>query len=199
MPVPEALADVLTGARVWGVELDARYRVLAVTVEPDPVRTPGTAGLHQLLCFPVSVLLVALTRPVTEDGEGRTALVTFALEQLTAVSERFGGARLDGAPFGRPEPRPGTWGPRYSLEGRSSAADGTRKTLTLDLDAEDGARLQLFARFDDVELRDAARRLVLGGSSSPDPRGAAAGDGAAAGGSVGGAVPGDEVDGPLRF
>jgi hypothetical protein len=158
----DTLGDVVTGSRCWGIELDPRYRVLAVTVEPDPLRTPGTAGEHQLLCFPVSVLLVAVTRPVVEDGASRTALVTFDLEQLTSVSERFGGAVIDERPFGQPEPRPGTWGPRYSLEGRTSAADGTRATLTLDLRTEDDSRLRLFARFDDVELRDAARTFVLG-------------------------------------
>ena len=162
MPGLDAIAEVVTGARCWGIELDPRYRVLAVTVEPDPLRTPGTAGEHQLLCFPVSVLLVAVTRRIVEDGEPRTALVTFELEQLTAVSERFGGVVIDEPPFGHPEPRPGTWGPRYSLEGRSSASDGTGSTLTLDLSTEDDARLRLFARFDDVELRDGARTLVHG-------------------------------------
>ena len=162
MPGLDAIADVVAGARCWGIELDPRYRVLAVTVEPDPLRTPGTAGEHQLLCFPVSVLLVAVTRRIEEAGEPRTALVTFDLDQLTAVSERFGGAVIDEPPFGQPEPRPGTWGPQYSLEGRSSAADGTGATLTLDLATEDGARLRLFARFDDVELRDGARTLVHG-------------------------------------
>ena len=167
MATLDALADVVTGARCWGIELDPRYRVLAVTVEPDPLRTPGTAGEHQLLCFPTSVLLVAVTRPaVDDDGSARTALVTFELEQLTAVSERFAGAVIEDAPFGRPEPRPGTWGPRYSLEGRSSASDGTRATLTLDLRTEDDARLRLFTRFDDAELRDAARTLVLGTSAA---------------------------------
>ena len=169
MATIDALADVVTGARCWGIELDPRYRVLAVTVEPDPLRAPGTAGEQQLLCFPVSVLLVAVTRPVVEDGQARTALVTFDLEQLTAVSERFAGASIDEPPFGRPEPRPGTWGPRYSLEGRTSAADGTRRTLHLDLATEDGSRLRLFARFDDAELRDAARTRILGtGETAPD-------------------------------
>ena len=166
-----ALSEVVTGARCWGIELDPRYRVLAVTIEPDPLRTPGTAGEHQLLCFPVSVLLVTVTRPVSEDGQDRTALVTFDLEQLTAVSERFAGATIAPEPFGQPEPRPGTWGPQYSLEGRTSAADGTRATLTLELTTEDGSRLRLFARFDDIELRDGARSLVLGtqqgGASAP--------------------------------
>jgi len=173
MAAIEALSDVVTGARCWGIELDPRYRVLAVTVEPDPLRAPGRAGEYQLLCFPVSVLLVAVTRPLIEVGTSRTALVTFDLEQLTAVSERFAGATIDEAPFGRPVPRPGTWGPRYSLEGRTSAADGTRRTLQLDLATEDGSRLRLFARFDDVELRDASRSRVLGtgkdgGAAMPD-------------------------------
>jgi len=157
----DTLGEVLTGARCWGIELDPRYRVLSVTVEPDPLRTPGTAGEHQLLCFPVSVLLVAVTRQVEQEGRTRTALVTFELDQLTAVSERFGGARIATTPFGRPEPRPGAWGPRHSLEGRTSAADGTRATILLDLETEDAARLRLFARFDDAELRDAARTIVL--------------------------------------
>ena len=166
-----ALSEVVTGARCWGIELDPRYRVLAVTIEPDPLRTLGTAGEHQLLCFPVSVLLVTVTRPIVEVGQSRTALVTFDLEQLTAVSERFAGAAIAPQPFGQREPRPGTWGPRHSLEGRTSAPDGTSATLTLELTTEDGSRLRLFARFDDVELRDGARTLVLGtqqgGGSAP--------------------------------
>lgn len=188
----QTFADVVTGARCWGIELDPRYRVLAVTVEPDPLRTPGTAGEHQLLCFPVSVLLVTVTRPEPVDGTTRTALLTLELEQLTAVSERFGGAVIAESPFGRPEPRSGTWGPRHSLEGRSSAPDGTRATLTLDLQDEDGARLRLFARFDDAELRDGARTRVLG--TAPETGEPGAGPGAATGDGTSEAPPG-----PLRF
>lgn len=169
-----ALGAIITGARCWGIELDPQYRVLAITVEPHPLRTPGTAGEHQLLCFPTSVLLVAVTRPVVEDGRARTAVVTFALDQLTAVSERFAGATIEASPFGHPEPRPGSWGPRYSLEGRSSAADGTRATLHLDLATEDGSRLRLFARFDAAELRDTARNIIMGTSSSTNDLTAAA-------------------------
>ncbi len=190
----QAFTDVVAGARCWGIELDPRYRVLAVTVEPDPLRAPGTAGEHQLLCFPASVLLVTVTRPTSADGTARTALLTFDLEQLTAVSERFGGAVIGDTPFGLPEPRPGTWGPRHSLEGRSSAADGTRATLTLDLTDEDGARLQLFTRFDDAELRDAARTRVLA-TSETEAGPSRAGSGAA------GPAPGevDDPADPLRF
>lgn len=184
------ITDVVAGSRCWGIELEPRYRVLAVTLEPDPLRTPGTAGEHQLLCFPVSVLLVAVTRPEPGAEPPRTALLTFDLEQLTAVSERFGGATVGDQPFGQPEPRPGTWGPQYSLEGRTSAPDGTSRTLTLDLDDEDGARLRLFARFDDVELRDGARTRIL--ATAED---ATVGDGGGGRPEDGAAAPSD----PLQF
>lgn len=159
----DAIADVLAGARCWGIELEPRYRVLAITVEPEPLRAPGTAGEFQLLCFPVSTFQAVLTRPAGHGDDERTALLTFDLVQLTAVSERLGGPRISATEpiFGSPEPRPGSWGPRTSLEGRSSAADGTGATLTLDLHGDDRARLRLFARFDEVELRDAARTLIL--------------------------------------
>lgn len=185
------LTDIVAGSRCWGIELDPRYRVLAVTVEPDPLRALGTAGEHQLLCFPVSVVLVAVTRPLDEPGTSRTALVTFAIEQLTEVSERFAGATLGAEPFGRPEPRPGTWGPRYSLEGRSSATDGTRRTLTLDLSTEDGARLRLFSRFDEVELRDRAGALVTATTSDVSIPGSFVRPGTERGE--------EGLEGPLRF
>ena len=163
MPVPDDVRDLVAGGRCWGLELEPVWRVLAVTVEPagggDPV---------QVLCSPVSVLLASLTR---HDGD-RPAIVTFEAEHLPQVAERLGGAAIGPEPFGGPEPRPGTWGPRLSLEGRSSAADGTGSTLTLDL-ADDGARLRLFARFDDVEVRAADGRLLAGG------RGPAGGSGEA--------------------
>jgi hypothetical protein len=192
----DAIDDVLEDARCWGIELEPRFRVLAVTVEPEPVRAPGTPGEFQLLCYPVSTFLAVLTRPVGDAGAARTALLTFELDQLTAVSERLGGARLAAGPrFGAPEPRPGTWGPRTSLEGRSGAPDGTRTTLTLDLTGDDGARLRLFARFDEAELRDAARTLVLATSD------AASRDGGAGTGRGSGEGPADqdEATDPLRF
>jgi hypothetical protein len=195
----DAIEAVLDGARCWGIELEPRYRVLAVTVEPDPLRAPGTAGEHQLLCFPVSTFLAALTRASDEDDGRRTALMTFELEQLTAVSERLGGAVLRAPIFGAPEPRPGTWGPRNSLEGRSSAGDGTRATLTLDLDGEDGVRLRLFARFDDVELRDSVRRLVLGSSEAAQGLGAGSVPGSAAGPAPGAEDTREDGEGLLRF
>jgi hypothetical protein len=154
MPVPEDVRALVASGRCWGLELEPVWRVLAVTVEPA-----GGADPVQVLCSPVSVLLASLVR--TDDE--RPAIVTFEAAQLPDVAGRLGGALIGPEPFGAPEPRPGAWGPRLSLEGRSSAPDGTGSTLLLDLE-EDAARLRLFARFDAVEVRAGDGRLLAGGT-----------------------------------
>lgn len=153
MPVTADVRALVAGGRCWGLELEPVWRVLAVSVEP-----PGGGEPVQLLCVPVSVLLASLTRRV----EGRPVIVTFTTEQLPDVGARLGGAVIGPEPFGGPEPRPGAWGPRLSLEGRSSAPDGTGSTLLLDL-SEDDARLRLFVRFDAAEVRAADGTLLAGG------------------------------------
>lgn len=155
-PQLSALEDAFDGARLWGLELDLRYRVLAATLEPVEGRAPWSRDLEvadrrvQLLCFPVSTILASLRR--TEDGAQE--LLTFTDAQLVDVVATLGGPPVTSPLFGRPEPRPGLWAPRFSLEGRSSAPDGIRATVTFEVTADD-LTLQLFARFDDVEVRDA--------------------------------------------
>jgi hypothetical protein len=147
------LAEVIEGAAVLGAELEPTYRVLALTLEPTPDRYawgPVRDRRIQLLAAPVSTMLVSLRR-VAEDGTKE--LLTFEQERLLDVVAALDGASIDGPVFGRPEPRPGEWGPRFSLEGRSTAPDGTSRTLRLELDAAD-LRFGLFARFDEVEIRD---------------------------------------------
>jgi hypothetical protein len=155
-----ALERVLEGAAFWGAELDTRYRVLAVTVEPTAQRYPwGDAADRriQVLCHPVSTILASLRR----SGPDGRALLEFTEPQLVDVAAALGGAPLQGRVFGRPEPRPGEWGPQFSLQGRSTAGDGTAATLTLQL-AQDDLTLDLFARFDVADLKDATgRELVL--------------------------------------
>lgn len=147
-----ALERVLDGAVLWGLELEPRFRVLAATVEPRPDRYPWGAlddRRIQLLCFPVSTILASLRQ------QGEPELLSFTEEQLVDVVAALGGAPLQTPLFSRPEPRPGEWGPRFSLEGRSTAPDGRRSTITVSA-REDGLSLDLFARFDDLELRGPA-------------------------------------------
>ena len=149
------LSEVLEGAAVLGAELEPTYRVLAMTLEPSSEGSPWNATKDrrvQLLASPVSTLLVSLRR-VTADGTKE--LLTFEQDRLVDIVAALDGAQVTGPLFGRPEPRPGEWGPRFSLEGRSSAPDGTSRTLRVEL-AADELSFGLFARFDQVELRDAA-------------------------------------------
>lgn len=150
------LDAVLDGATLWGIELDARYRVLAVTVELAPGASPWPAvgdddRRVQLLASPASTILASFRR--VADGQGQ--LYVFTDEQLVDVAATFGGATLLPHRFGQPEPRPGEWAPQWSLEGRSTAPDGRARTLTLGVrQLEDDARMELdlFARFDDVQV-----------------------------------------------
>lgn len=151
-PDRDVLEAVLAGAALWGMELDPRFRVLAVTLEPAPERAAPWLQTDdrriQLLGFPVSTILGSLRRAGPEGNE----LLAFAEEQLVDVAASFGGSPVAGPLFGRPEPRPGEWGPHFSLQGRSSAPDGTRQTLTVSVQEADLA-LDLFARFDDLQLK----------------------------------------------
>jgi hypothetical protein len=150
----DALGQVLDGAALWGAELDTRYRVLALTFEPTAERYPwGDTDDRriQVLCHPVSTILVSLRRTTPE---GRV-LLEFNEEQLVDVVAALDGPAATGRLFGGGEPRPGEWGPRFSMQGRSTAGDGTGRTITLDLGSDD-LTLDLFARFDVLELRSPA-------------------------------------------
>jgi hypothetical protein len=151
VPTVEELEHVLDGAALWGLELDTRYRVLAATFEPIPERHPeGEAEDRrlQVLMFPVSTILASLR----EQVDGRMVVRRFTTEQLLDVVSAFDGATVGSPLFGRPEPRPGEWAPEWSLEGRSTAPDGTGRTVLVGLQAG-GLSLDLFARFDEVEVR----------------------------------------------
>jgi hypothetical protein len=155
-----ALETVLDGAALLGAELEPRYRVLALTVEPQPESyawQPRPRDLRlQVLASPVSTMLVALRRT---GPDGQRELLTFADEQLLDVVAALDGPSLSLPVFARPEPRPGEWAPRFSLEGRSTAPDGTARTLRLEVEHDD-LWLGLFARFDQVEVRDATGRAL---------------------------------------
>ena len=155
----DPLERLLAGAALLGAEVDLRYRVLGFTVEPSadvhPLGDVEDRRL-QVLAHPVSTVLGSLER----DVDGATHLETFEAEQLSEVTAAFAGAPLQPPVLGRPEPRRGEWGPQFSLQGRSTAPDGRRRTLTLDVVSFD-ARLRLFVRCDDVEVRDPSGGEVL--------------------------------------
>jgi hypothetical protein len=148
-----ALETALDGAALLGAELEPRFRVLAVTLEPtedaDPWG-PRPDRRVQLLCHPVSTILATLKRT---SGDGKTELLTFAEEQLLDVVAAIEEPKVRAPLFGQPAPRPGEWGPRYSLEGRSGAPDGMTRTLRFTA-SDHALRFALFARFDEVEVRD---------------------------------------------
>ena len=154
-PEVAALDTMLAGAVLLGAELEPRYRVLALTVEPQPthyVWQPRPRDLRiQVLASPVSTMLVTLRRTGPDGGR---ELLTFADEQLLDVVAALDAPALQGPLFGRPEPRPGEWAPRFSLEGRSTAPDGTSRTVRFEVEHAD-LWFGLFARFDQIELRDA--------------------------------------------
>jgi hypothetical protein len=178
------LETVLVGAGLLGLELDTRYRVLAATLEPTRERYPWGSGTDsvvvvdrriQLLCSPVSTVLGSLRRR-RADAE-RLEVLTFTDEQLVDVASAFDGAPVTGPVFGRPEPRPGSLAPSWSLEGRSTAGDGIAHTLTVSVHHRDGDGelwLDLFARFDELLVRDARgveRFRSVPGGGAPDPLG----------------------------
>jgi hypothetical protein len=157
------LEERLEGALLWGIELEPRYRVLAATLELGPTqRADGDGGNADgrvlLVAHPVATILAS----VRELDRDPPVVRRFDVDQLPDVAAALGGGRLEGPIVGRPEPRRDAWGPGFGLEGRSSAADGTRTTVTL-ATAIDGLRLDLFVRCDVVELRTAEGSLLLRG------------------------------------
>jgi hypothetical protein len=149
-----ALEEALDGAALLGLELEPRYRVLAATFEPTAERYPwGEVADRriQVLCFPVSTILVSLRRHVDD----KVVVQTFDIEQLLDVVIALDGAPVTAPLFGLPEPRPWKWGPEFSAQGRSTAPDGTRRTITLSPRTED-LELDVFARFDETEVKDPA-------------------------------------------
>ncbi len=156
---PAVLEPRLDGARFWGAEIDTRFRVLAVTLEPAAHHAPAGADggdrRLQLLLHPVSTILASLR----SRQDGGWTLLEFSDEQLVDVSAALGGAEVRLPLFGAPEPAPDTWGPRFSLEGRSTVGDGVTSSLTLRIEHEDLA-LDLFARFDVLNVSDVQGRPV---------------------------------------
>lgn len=145
-----AVEALLDGAALLGAELDAKYRVLALTVEVDPGRHPDRRlddRRLQVLVHPASTFVVSLR---VHDDNPR--IEAFLIDQLPDVVHALDGPVIEGPVFGAPEPAAGEWGPEPSVQGRSSAPDGNLRTLRVEV-ASGVRRFGLFATFDDVEVR----------------------------------------------
>ncbi len=146
----EAVEHLVDGASLLGAELDAKYRVLALTIEVAPGRHPDRRlddRRLQVLVHPASTFVVSLR---VHDEQPRVE--AFLAEQLADVVHALDGPTIDGPVFGAPEPAPGEWGPEPSLHGRSSALDGSLRTLRVEVVS--GVRhFGLFATFDDLDVR----------------------------------------------
>lgn len=140
-----AVDRVLDGATCWGAELDTRYRVLGITVEPAPDRHPdGDVDDRrlQLVLHPCSHVQAQLVH----DG---TTLERFDVAQLVTVVDRLEGPAIDGPVVtGVAPPLTGD----LSLEGRADVPDGRAHVASLVLAGAD-RELTLRATFDTAELR----------------------------------------------
>lgn len=145
------LRDLLRSGPVWGAEIDIRFRVLAVTVEPAAEAHPDPQAPDrrlQVLFHPVSSVAASLV----EHGDDGAVVRRFDQEQLPDVVAALGGAVTT------TDPLPGTpadldaLASRLSLRGQASVGDGFRDHLHLHLAADD-LSLELWASFDEFEVR----------------------------------------------
>lgn len=142
------LRDLLRDARVWGAEIDIRFRVLALTVEPPrPADATGDPRL-QVLLYPVSAVGVSLV----EDTEDGVVVRRFEEDQLPDIVALFEGAATTTEPLPDRPADLDALAPRLSMRGHASVGDGVLHHLHLHLEADELA-FDLWASFDEVEVR----------------------------------------------
>lgn len=141
----QQIDELLDGARCWGAELDLKYRVLGLTVEPAPGRHPDGEvddGRLQLVLHPCNRVQGRLLH------EGST-VERFDVEQLVLVVDRLDGAVLEGPVVSSTlAPLAG----ELSFDGKADVPDGTRHTAAFTL-VGDERTLTVRATFDEAELR----------------------------------------------
>lgn len=148
----DELRDLLRAGPVWGAEIDLKFRVLAVTVEPAADAHPdpeATDRRLQVLFHPVSSVAASLVEHDDEEGQ---VVRRFDEEQLPDVVAALGGAVTATDPLPGAPTNLDALGPRLSMRGQASVADGFRDHLHLHLVADD-LSLELWASFDEFEVR----------------------------------------------
>ena len=142
------LGTLLRSARVWGAEIDIRFRVLALTVEPTAPAEPSGDPRLQVLLYPVSAVAASL---VEQTDEG-VVVRRFDEDQLPDVVSLFDGATTTTDPLPDRPADLDALSPRLSMRGQASVGDGFLHHLHLHLEA-DALSLDLWASFDEVQVR----------------------------------------------
>lgn len=178
--------DLLSASRVLGAEVDLRYRVLAITLEPASGQHPDDQSQDgsgttvddrrlQLLLHPVGTIAAALVRH-DPGPPARGTVLTFEPDHLADVVAALDEPTPTAEPFPDHLPDLDAIEDRLSLRGMAQVAEGHRHPFALALAADD-LTLDLWATFDDVEVRRPDRSVVASLSSadvhppSPGPGG----------------------------
>jgi hypothetical protein len=145
------LDALLTSGPVWGAEIDTRFRVLALTVEPDDAHHPDPSAVDrrlQVLLHPVSAVAASLVQQ-TDEGP---ALMRFDQERLPDIVAALEGPVPDGPVLVERPADLDALNDRLSLRGQATVGDGTRHHLHLRLAAAD-LTFELWASFDELVVR----------------------------------------------
>ena len=142
------LSDLLRSARIWGAEIDIRFRVLALTVEPAAPPDASDDPRLQVLLHPVSAVAASLV----EDTDEGSVVRRFDEQQLPDIVALFDGATTTTDPLLDRPADLDALSPRLSMRGQATMGDGILHHLHLHLEAEE-LSLDLWASFDEVEVR----------------------------------------------
>ncbi len=151
------MTALLASSPVLGADVDIRYRVLAITIEPSVDQHPAAPvpadRRLQVVVHPVGTIAAAL---VDHADPATPTVLHFDETQLPDVVNAFADAVSTVAPFDGGIPDVDQLGDRLSMFGSAQTGDGTASTLHLHLEEPDGTlMLDLWATFDELDLRDA--------------------------------------------
>ena len=146
---------LLAASPVLGADVDIRYRVLAITVEP-PVDVHPRGAVDdrrlQLVVHPIGTIAAAL---VDHADPTRPTVLQFDETQLSDVVAAFADTPSTVPAFPSSLPDVDALGDRLSMYGTAQTGDGTASVLHVHLAQPDGAlELDLWAGFDELEVRD---------------------------------------------
>lgn len=153
--------QLVAASPVLGADIDIRYRVLAITVEPPADLHPGgdvDDRRLQVVVHPVGMIAAALVDRADPD---RPTVMHFDETQLSDVVAAFADTTSTVPPFDAALPDVDALGERLSMFGSAQIGDGIASVLHLHLEAPDAPlSLDLWAGFDELEVRDPAGTVV---------------------------------------